>query len=1187
VLYARLKNRFHQEFETHDTTAQPANRLLISILTKILTAPVGSGYGFAIAAGAIAAQGEMSDREYLDSLIALSGESLPEIEKRYRLNLHRSDIEMSNPVQQNIDTLQRFLTDSYQSIDDPFPATPDRIAGTSELLIINFPDEGAGPFFLEYEEWLAREEPFYPENFFDPRATYKWTILEGLQKTHDILFARSMSVAAFLDLGKGEKAKFDPSSGAYDHAATKWQWVRNHVEVSELIDAANKDAAAINYPAAEDKYKTALDWVTKLRSFATNADAAWQYNPAAFAKAQKNADVSTIEKLDDFERTYHRYFGQHWDSGLMTVASDLLPGGTEISDQWWGKPEKPFEWPGNRRELRYLLDYLQYRYLPACLSEVQLAIGKYADAVRQLIGPTRFNVFAADPKADVFPVLTVAGRFQHFTDGSLPYATSSDRSKIPNPLSPTLAPSNRAEIGYFKLKLGNATLEWADALYRTNQPDSIMRARELYKGVLFLHGEDPEITPTWPRRDQRPLPFPLPWIKGSRNPAVESQVNRARLGFMQINAALNYYGASPAMVPPVRYRVLKEAADRFAAGARGAQSDFLNYMQQLDALTVSEMTARTMVAKANAATAIAQEQQKIAEFNVGEAQKQVDAINAQIAAKKAEIAKKDEFFEQIKDFAGGMKDSVMTLGELAFKGEGDTAPASATQLSTGDILSLGFKVGTASNVLGTGAQALGGAAGVAGPFGAFLYAGVTSMQSMADAISKRAGDLAQLQNVALPAAKALVDLKKRDVTIAQLSQVIAQADAKLGTDLLVYYAQRFINRSFLISMAEFSNRLMRRYLDLAGRTAWLAERALAFEQDRDLSIITFDYFPRARLGVSGADILQLHLAELEAARIQGLTQTIPVKQTISLARDFPVQFGQLKKTGTCTFATSETPLRLVYPGVYGYRVRNVTIAATYAAAIQPHRGLFSNQGVSLVTRDKAGTAHTLVRYPDALPLSEFRMREDMWVFDLPDETLLPFEGCGIETMWELALSKIGNANGFDTMTDLLITFDIRASYSAFLREEHIAALPASANRSLLVSGNASNPGALTKFRAHGGKVTLAFDLAKAARNTNESARKTLNFVLIAVGADDAVFNSKFSSTIPASTSTITFEKGIALSNAGVLADGNGGVPLPLNAFTGLSTDQIFKLEIDTAIAPGINFKNLREVMLLVEYEAAF
>jgi hypothetical protein len=35
-------------------------------------------------------------------------------------------------------------------------------------------------------------------------------------------------------------------------------------------------------------------------------------------------------------------------------------------------------------------------------------------------------------------------------------------------------------------------------------------------------------------------------------------------------------------------------------------------------------------------------------------------------------------------------------------------------------------------------------------------------------------------------------------------------------------------------------------------------------------------------------------------------------------------------------------------------------------------------------------------YPDALPLSEFNLRGDMLVYDLPDETLLPFEGSGIE-----------------------------------------------------------------------------------------------------------------------------------------------------------------------------------------------
>src|SRR6185503_11949958 len=103
---------------------------------------------------------------------------------------------------------------------------------------------------------------------------------------------------------------------------------------------------------------------------------------------------------------------------------------------------------------------------------------------------------------------------------------------------PTSVPTNRAEAGYLRLKLGNAALEWADVLYRSNQPESIMRARELYKAVIFLHGEDPEITPHWVRRGEM-LPV-FPGKKSKRNPAIEGQVSRARLGFLQINAGLNY-----------------------------------------------------------------------------------------------------------------------------------------------------------------------------------------------------------------------------------------------------------------------------------------------------------------------------------------------------------------------------------------------------------------------------------------------------------------------------------------------------------------------------------------------------------------------------------------------------------------------------------------------------------------------
>ena len=181
----------------------------------------------------------------------------------------------------------------------------------------------------------------------------------------------------------------------------------------------------------------------------------------------------------------------------------------------------------------------------------------------------------------------------------------------------------------------------------------------------------------------------------------------------------------------------------------------------------------------------------------------------------------------------------------------------------------------------------------------------------------------------------------------------------------------------------------------------------------------------------------------------------------------------------------------------------------------------------------------------------------------------------------------GQRDVVDTGAGVDVGPKVGAAWCAFLQQQQLTALPATASRSLLLSANAGNPGALAKFRAHGGKVSLAFDLAKAARNASETARTTTNFVLIAVGGEDAATSAAFRSASPMTTAAIAFEKGIALSNAGLLADGNAGVPLPLNALVGLDTDQVFTLELDAAANPGVNLTNLREIMLLVEYNAQF
>ena len=47
------------------------------------------------------------------------------------------------------------------------------------------------------------------------------------------------------------------------------------------------------------------------------------------------------------------------------------------------------------------------------------------------------------------------------------------------------------EERYARIAQADAILAWAEALYRTDDAANLERTRELYKAVMFLHGEDP------------------------------------------------------------------------------------------------------------------------------------------------------------------------------------------------------------------------------------------------------------------------------------------------------------------------------------------------------------------------------------------------------------------------------------------------------------------------------------------------------------------------------------------------------------------------------------------------------------------------------------------------------------------------------------------------------------------------
>jgi hypothetical protein len=1179
ALERQIVGRFHQDFRTSDTASAPAAKLLIPILREALLTAVNRD-GFGLAPADIPAQGAQSDDDYLGVLTGLTGKTLNELRNRFRVRFDRALGEQTDPIALNVEALQGLLVDTWQSPEEPFPAEPALwVQQETGKPLIFTPFIGRAPFYLQFEEWQQQTLRFYPENVYNVRRNIP-LFDEAFRKA----VAGQKAVALRWDVAYNAVAY---NGDAYYKNAADWtasgEWIEKLFPIADTLREAMRIADGQDYKQAHEKLnwcadalKTALkdyklSW-TKDKFYWSYSNDVWaSQSPLISLKSRSTRSVKNGDELKEFEAWFERQYILEW-KGVMD------PMESEIRDM---------QFTHARSLLIYDALYLHHVLLPYLRAGLSLVTGDYATASKLLGRITGYEVgigetaspagYLADPKwgkpamidGVTLPYSTAVGiDGNYYADLAPAFNEDTYKDKV------LLAPF---ELRFFQLAQGEAMLLLADELYRNDDPSSIRRAREMFKGIIFLHGEDPDIDPHFVLQYQD-LP-PLGKID-TGNPARAAQLARARLGFYQIEQGLNVYGFRSDMVPVLRYRPLKQAADLFAAGAKSAQTDFLGYMMKFEQAQIEAWQTNALLKKAEASKVIAGEHIEIAKVGVAKAQEQVAQVKAQITAKQQEIADSNSFFSQLSSFFGGMKDSITGMVPLADKVMNDDTPASSV---SGDQLKLILTKSLSSTAGGkeAAAAALGSGAALAIGFGAFAYAGYTSMSSMADTIAKRDGDLKSLQNVALPAAEAQVKLKQRDVTIAQQELAIAQADVDLAQALRRFQQDRFLNVDLWNKLASFANQLIRRYLDLAARTGWLAERALAYEQNRDVRIIRMNYYPKALRGLTGADRLQLDLAELEANRLQGVRLTVPIKHTISLAREYPLAFGQLKDKGRCRIRTQEAPLRGAYPGSFGYRIRAVTVAAQDAGGIPP-RGMFRNLGVSEVSRDDTLKPNLLLRFPDALPLSEFRLQDDLFVYGLPGETLLQFEGSGFETAWELELPVAPNPQGLRALTDIIITFDMNASYSEALAGKLAALPPGPVARAILLAASVQDSRGLSNLRVGTTAARIRFDPKALPLPAQEKNRKLANLALLAIGKTEKTYDATLKASQAGTQAAFQIKGGLALSNAGDLLA--GGVPSPLNSLVGLSLDQPFELVIDrTGVQDEL--RTLFDIVLYLDYTA--
>jgi hypothetical protein len=311
---------------------------------------------------------------------------------------------------------------------------------------------------------------------------------------------------------------------------------------------------------------------------------------------------------------------------------------------------------------------------------------------------------------------------------------------------------------------------------------------------------------------------------------------------------------------------------------------------------------------------------------------------------------------------------------------------------------------------------------------------------------------------------------------------------------------------------------------------------------------------------------------------------MPVRVTVSLAAEHPLAFGRLKTTGACTFATTESWLRAMYPGTHAHRIRAVSASVVQTGTVAPVRGLLVNEGVSIV-RAGQPDARALVRPAEGFPISEFRLDRDLQVHGLPGDALLPFEGSAIETFWRVELPLAGNAASLGSVADVLVTFDLRASYDPARHAAQAALPPAPVRRWILMSAQRFAPDALAAL-TQGQSASLAFDVAAVGLSSRELNRTVTNIGLAFVSRDALDISCSVRALTSAVNTGVAVAGGVAHSNRHPDPNAAAQPPMALNALCGLPADQRFEVRVDPAANPGADFAGVRDVLFAIEYEAA-
>jgi hypothetical protein len=601
---------------------------------------------------------------------------------------------------------------------------------------------------------------------------------------------------------------------------------------------------------------------------------------------------------------------------------------------------------------------------------------------------------------------------------------------------------------------------------------------------MFVH-VFPDITPSETRYEApgTPFEFCIP-----RNPMVDILSRRVESGLFKLNNCMSIAGLKrevPAYAAPTdtstglpmpgiggtlqvqganpqptqyRYRVLIERAKQLVSMAQQMEASYLSFLEKRDqeAYTLLRAKQDLKIADANVA---------LQDLRLDEAEHQQDLADLQV--ERVEFIR--DYYDELIDvgMSGLESGAVITLYGAATIQLGMAVGGLIAGLGAGGA---GGGVAAGAGTAGAGAPAgaasgaaLGGLSGaIAGAIasGGQGLATLSSVLAMQASFERRAQewefqrDLAELYDLGI--ANLQVDLAQDHYDIVDQEKRIAELGAQNASDVVSFLVNKFTSAELYEWMSGVVGDIYRYFLQQATSMARVAQRQLAFErQEPETGFILNDYWTYTqtpsffttddgadRRGMTGSARLLQDITKLDQHAFLSDQRRLQLSKTLSLATLDSVAFQRFRGTGVLPFATTMEMFDRDFPGHFMRLIKRVR--TTVIALIPPTEGIkatLSTNGISRVVRGGDVFEEVEVkRLPDQVALTAPVNATGVFELQEQPEMMLPFEGNGLATSWELRMPRAANRFDYGTIADVLMTIDYTALDSPIYREQVIAEL---------------------------------------------------------------------------------------------------------------------------------------------------